>query len=74
MATIKAEFDGRVFVPCQTVNLAPGTQVGIFIAELPKPMSEEEKTAWERILAQLATSEPYFLTVDDALRYSRKRP
>jgi hypothetical protein len=74
MATIKAEFDGRVFIPCQTVNLPPGTQVGIFIPEPPPPLTEEENRAWERIKAQLATSEPYFPTVEDALRYSRKYP
>jgi hypothetical protein len=74
MATIKAEFDGRVFIPCQTVNLPPGTQVGIFIPESPAPMSEEEKAAWERIQKQLRTSDPHFPSLEDALRYSRKYP
>ena len=48
MATINAEFDGRVFIPCQPVNLPPGTQVGIVIPEPPRPMTEEEKLELDR--------------------------
>jgi hypothetical protein len=74
MPTIKAEFDGQVFVPCQTVNLPPGTRVGIHIPEPPSPLTDEEGKAWERINTAIATSDPYFTTIEEALRYSRKRP
>ena len=78
MTTILAEFDGKVFIPCEDVKLPAGTRVGVVVPEAsatPAAVSTEELTdAWKRILRDLESSEPYFPTLEDALKYSRKRP
>jgi predicted DNA-binding antitoxin AbrB/MazE fold protein len=69
---VQAEFDGRVFVPCQPVELPAGTRVEVVVP--PAKMTEEQRTEWEEIANQIEASAPHFPTVDEALRYTRKRP
>jgi predicted DNA-binding antitoxin AbrB/MazE fold protein len=72
MPFVKAEFDGRVFVPCEPVDLPTGTRVEVVVP--PAQMTADERRQWEEIAAQIESSAPHFTTVEDALRYSRKRP
>jgi predicted DNA-binding antitoxin AbrB/MazE fold protein len=72
MPFVKAEFDGRVFVPCQPVDLPAGTRVEVVVP--PPAMTEEQARQWEEIANQIESSAPHFPTVDEAMRYSRKRP
>jgi len=72
MATMKAEFDGRVFVPYEPVELPAGTKVEVIIP--PRKPTEEENRQWQEFLKKLRASEPYFPTLEDALRYTRKYP
>jgi hypothetical protein len=72
--TIKAEFDGRAFVPCQAVDLPVGTKVEVIILGAQEKPTPEELRQWEEIRRELESSEPFFPTVEEALRYSRKRP
>ena len=72
MALVKAEFDGRVFIPCEPVDLPAGTRVEVVVP--PPAMTADQQKQWEEITAQLDASAPHFPTVNDALRYSRKRP
>jgi hypothetical protein len=74
MSTVKAEFDGRVFVPLDPIQLPAGTKVEVIVLGLPRAPTAEEKQVWQQIQQELTSSEPYFATVEDALRYSRKRP
>jgi predicted DNA-binding antitoxin AbrB/MazE fold protein len=74
VATIQAEFDGRVFVPCEPVRLPPGTRVEIVIPWPPGKLSPDQLREWEEIQRQIATSEPHFRTVEEAMSYTRKRP
>jgi hypothetical protein len=74
MATIQAEFDGRVFVPRQAVDLPVGTKVAVIVPDPPRAPTEEENRIWEYIQRQLDATEPYFPTVEEAMRYLRKRP
>jgi hypothetical protein len=74
MTTVKAEFDGRVFVPCGPVDLPAGTRVEIILPNPPARLSAEEMGEWQEIERQLAASPPPFPTVEEAMRYTRKRP
>ncbi len=74
MTTVKAEFDGRVFIPCQPVQLPPGTAVEVIVPDGPRQLSAEELREWQETLRELSSSEPYFSTLEEAMRYSRKRP
>ena len=76
MTTVRAEFDGKVFVPCEPVNLPVGAKVEVTLLWPPgkSNMSPEQLQRWEEIEKQLAESEPYFPTVEDAIRYTRKYP
>ncbi len=74
MTTIKAEFDGRVFVPCEAVELPVGTRVEVLVPGVPRPPTPEELREWQEIRRDLETSEPPFPSVDEAMRYTRKRP
>lgn len=88
METVKAEFDGSVFVPCEKVELPVGTQVDVVLPIPPRAavqggipwppgvgeMSPRQLQEWEEIRKQLEASEPYFPTVEEALRHTRKRP
>jgi len=69
---VQAEFDGRVFVPCQPLDLAAGTRVEVIVP--PPKMTEDQLKQWEEVARQIESSAPHFPTVEDALRYSRKRP
>lgn len=74
MPTIHAEFDGRVFVPRQPVKLPAGTQVEVLVPGTKQELTDEDKREWQAILHEINSSEPVFPTVEDALRYTRKRP
>jgi hypothetical protein len=74
MPTIKAEYDGQVFVPCEAVDLPAGTRVEVVVTGTPPPLTPEEAREWQEILRQLAAGEPRFPTVEEAMRYNRKRP
>src|SRR5262249_42842725 len=74
MPTIKANFDGQVFIPCEPIQPPVGTPVEVILPSLPPQLTEEEKKQWKEVLQQIRASEPPFSTVDEALRYSRKRP
>jgi predicted DNA-binding antitoxin AbrB/MazE fold protein len=71
---LDAEFDGHVFVPREPVDLPPGTSVEVVFATLPRKPTEEDNRRWQEILQQLDASEPPFRSVEEALRYTRKRP
>lgn len=83
MNNVVAEFDGKVFVPCQPVNLPAGTKVSVALpgvstgAELikkkPLPTTKQQQE-WEQLMRELNATEPYFPTVEDAIGYSRKYP
>jgi hypothetical protein len=74
MPTLKAEFDGRVFVPCTPVDLAAGTKVEIILPSVPEKLTAAEMRQWQEIERQIAASPPYFPTLKDALQYTRKGP
>ena len=74
MPVVQAQFDGQVFVPCETVQLPAGTRVEVVIPGPPPPLSAEEQKEWEEYLRELRAEPPYFPTADEAIRYSRKRP
>jgi hypothetical protein len=74
MAVVKAEFDGRVFVPCMPVDLAAGTRVDVILPKLPEELTADELAEWRAIERQIAASPPQFSTVDDAMQHTRKRP
>ena len=42
MPTLKAEFDGRVFVPCREVKLPVGTQVEVLLPGLLREPTEQD--------------------------------
>ena len=74
MTTLRAEYDGRVFVPCERIELPIGTRVEVWVPGAPRKPTPEEQRQWDEILAELNSREPSFRTVDEALRQSRKRP
>lgn len=84
MTTMLAEFDGKAFVPQQPVDLPVGTRVIVSVqaplvemklpSNPPRKPTPDEDREWERILHDIRASEPFFPTVEDAMRYLRKRP
>jgi len=81
MTTVNVELDGTAFVPQQPVDLPVGTKGTVAIAHstakslVPKRRPSAEAIAEKnRYVAELNATEPYFPTVEDAIRYSRKRP
>jgi hypothetical protein len=81
MTTVVAEFDGKVFVPQQPVDLPAGTKVTVAIPEAaaqgpqqPRRPTEEERREWQKFMEELNSTEPYFPTLEHALGYSRKYP
>src|SRR2546425_8709874 len=42
MPTLKAEFDGRVFVPCTPVDLAAGAKVEIILSSVPEKLTPQK--------------------------------
>lgn len=73
MTSVKALFDGRVFVPAEPVDLPTGTSVEVLVPAAVRRPTPEEDQQWREILNDLANSEPPFPTVEDALRPSRRR-
>jgi len=74
MNRIRADFDGHVFVPRDKVDLRAGASVDVLIPSTPREPTPEDQRKWQEIVNELKSTEPVFATVDDALRYSRKRP
>jgi hypothetical protein len=74
MATIRAEFDGRVFVPTEPLRLPAGTPVEVIVPAPAPELTATQLAEWQAILQELQATEPALDTVDEALRYSRKRP
>ena len=85
MSTIRANFDGQVFVPREAVRLPVGTQVDVVLpttgaattatTNMPPPApTADEDAEWSLIREEIAATEPAFPTVEDAMRHSRKRP
>jgi hypothetical protein len=73
MPIVKAEFDGRVFVPCTPVDLVAGTPVEVILPNTPANLTADEMREWQELERQIAASPPHFSTVEEALRYTRKR-
>jgi hypothetical protein len=77
MSIIHAQFDGRVFVPEQAVQLPVGTKVAISVPTLkmqpPPPETPEQRARWEELMAELHATEPAFATLEEAMDYSRGR-
>jgi hypothetical protein len=74
METILAEYDGKVFVPCEPVQLPVGTKVLVSKVWPPGIQTPEQKAEWEELKKQIESTDPYFSTVDEAMRYAKKRP
>ncbi len=72
MTTVKAKFDGRAFVPCETVELPVGTTVEVLVPDPQRKLTAEAMQEWQQILQELASSEPHFSTIEEAMRYTRK--
>jgi hypothetical protein len=72
MRTVKAKYDGRVFVPCTPVDLDAGTPVEVVLPNIPEKLTAAELSQWQEIERQIAASPPHFPTLEDALQYSRK--
>ncbi len=72
MATVRAEFDGKAFVPCEPVELPVGTQVEVLLPGPPRKPTEEDNRRWQEILREINSTDPYFPTLEDAMRYTRK--
>lgn len=74
MSIIRAQFDGRVFVPTEAVTLPPGTKVEVLIPGASGKLTPEQMKEWQEILRAIDATEPEFPTVEEAMRHSRKRP
>ncbi|HEY2412009.1 MAG TPA: hypothetical protein VGI40_07190 [Pirellulaceae bacterium] len=81
LTNVAAEFDGKVFVPQQAIDLPVGTKAIIAVEtplapmpSRPQPPTEEERREWEQFIEEINKTEPYFPTVEAALGYSRKYP
>ena len=79
MPVVTAEYDGRAFIPCMPVDLPVGTRVGIYVPDSTNQhsgaeMTPEREGEWQQVLKEIQTSEPFFQTVDEALRHTRGRP
>ncbi|HEV3146900.1 MAG TPA: hypothetical protein VGZ47_23635 [Gemmataceae bacterium] len=74
MPTIRAEFDGRVFVPAQTIDLPAGTTVEVVVPMAARQPTEQEAQEWRLILDEIRAAPPAFSSPEEALRQSRKRP
>lgn len=73
MGSVRAEFNGEVFVPIQPVDLSAGTSVEVLIPPSLREPTDEQNREWQAVLRELASSEPVFATVEDALQATRKR-
>ena len=74
MATVKAQYDGRVFVPFEHVGVPVGATVEVLIPESRSVLTPEQQQEWQEILKELAASDPPFPTVEEAMRITRGRP
>ncbi|HLW67943.1 MAG TPA: antitoxin AF2212-like protein [Gemmataceae bacterium] len=74
MPTIAAQFDGRVFVPTQKIDLPPGTKVEVVVPTSLRRPTEQEAQEWREILQEIHAAPPVFPSPEEALRQSRKRP
>jgi hypothetical protein len=74
MIKVQATFDGRVFIPLGEVPVPAATNVEVLLPSRPVPLTPQEQQEWQAILEALANSEPAFPSLDEAMRYTRKRP
>lgn len=74
MPTVKATFDGKVFVPCEPVQLPVGIQVRVVVPTRPRKPTAEDEQFWRELQQHLNATQPYFPTLEDAMRYTRKYP
>lgn len=74
MQTIHAGFDGKVFVSCEPGNSPVETRVEASMPWPPGNGTPELKAEWDELMKILESTQPYFPTVEDALRYGRKYP
>lgn len=74
MIKIQARFDGRVFIPLGEVPVPAGTNVEVLLPSRPAPLTPHEQQEWQAILDALANSPPAFPSLEEAMRYTRKRP
>lgn len=72
MPVLQARFDGRVFIPAQSVDLPVGMRVEVLAP--PPPETPEQRQEWDRFQQELSATTPTFPSVEEALRHSRKRP
>ena len=62
METILAEYDGKVFVPCEPVQLEVGAKVLVSRVWPPGIQTPEQKAEWEELMKQVESTEPPFPT------------
>jgi hypothetical protein len=81
LTNVAVEFDGKVFVPQQAIDLPVGTKAVVAVEtpprpapSRPRPPTKQERREWEQFIEELNKTEPYFPTVEAALGYSRKYP
>jgi hypothetical protein len=70
MNTIKARFDGKVFIPCEPVEIPVGWQVEIAVPSPPPELTPEQLKEWEELKAEWDAHPPQG-TFDEYLRYKR---
>jgi hypothetical protein len=73
MTLIRAHYDGNAVLPEDNVNLPVGTPVDVYVPHAVHSPSAEENDEWDEIVREIATTEPAFPTVDDALNHTRGR-
>jgi predicted DNA-binding antitoxin AbrB/MazE fold protein len=84
LKSIEVVFDGNAFIPTEPVDLPSGTKLNLAVpvdstgtnmqvTNQLRAMTEEEKQRWEQLCRHWETAPPDFLTVDEALAYSRGR-
>jgi hypothetical protein len=71
MPTVRAEFDGRVFVPCEPLDIPVGTKADVFFIPPPAWLTPEQQKEWQEFQDQIAANPPPVGTFDDYLRYKR---
>jgi len=74
MLPIKAQFDGRVFVPSEPVTLPVGTPVEVVVSDPFRRLTPGEMREWAGIRQRLSATDQPFPTVDEFMRYARNRP
>lgn len=74
MRTVDEIYDGRAFVPTHPVDVPEGTKGTVddpSFGSPPPPITEEHRRLWEEVARELAASEPYYPTLDEAMKALR---